>query len=266
MLSIQNTVIFFTLVLLYFRIYIERNSYMINECIPHWRIMIVIIIIFSQGYLFYHTIRELRCLEPRQGFIRSIMQRVSVYLESLLNTTCMRLLQWNFITRITESYGELLRYTMLTKYYIYFHLLCYFQSPKLLLSLALFLDVIILNQITVFYRFFYLGAIPIIYNILLRLLKLHYSNLLEKLCKESLPRLEWMKILEILDITEALQLSKQTRFYHWSQIIILTLQIISWFCYLIIYLKAYYYKDLQEFLFDIILAQIFPYSVTIPKL
>ena len=89
---------------------------------------------------------------------------------------CRIFLSFTTIRTFLEYYNAALRVAIKTKGAIYFHVLIYVQSPKLVLSLALIIDIFLLNRIALFYKMFYLGIIPLIVNLLGTLSEYYYNR------------------------------------------------------------------------------------------
>lgn len=62
-------------------------------------------------------------------------------MEKIMDDTARKLLKKPIMEYITILYRKFLCITILNKYFIYLHMLLYLQSPKVLLSIVLFLDV-----------------------------------------------------------------------------------------------------------------------------
>lgn len=68
------SVITFIILLLYLRIFVKKESYIINEFIPYWKILLILSLLITLCYLLTNSIKKLGAIEPKETHIMNIMK------------------------------------------------------------------------------------------------------------------------------------------------------------------------------------------------
>jgi hypothetical protein len=146
-----------------------RIPYEINEKISWLLFNIILCMILCYTITLYTTLTQL--FTPTSRVHHPLLAKtLEIFYSKPLQTTIVQLLTWKILA---EHWATVLESSIKELKTIYFVTFTIILLPRAVISLALFLDVFILNKILGFYKVIWLIAIPLIFSSVLAIVN-HY--------------------------------------------------------------------------------------------
>lgn len=240
---------------------LKKLPYLINENIPSWTIIIVMIVCVTQIVILISLVRLLKKRESTSLNKIIIVVMEKIYYTPLREVGAM-MMEYSFMKKSLYKSAQIVELLIRRKEAIYLVIFMLYFMPKWQLAISLICDVFILNKIYLFYKWLWIVLLVLGYQGFFGLLKLYIMSekkeleenfiILQKVHLEKTqlllkvhlekPQLQnitnkWLFYTNVLDIITALSVCQQNKYFVIGSILLTSLFIISWSTYLI---KVFY--------------------------
>lgn len=154
--------IFIVLFITYRTLILERVPYKINGTIGFYLRLVIVCVVVSQIIILFNTVKQIINREFKK--IKLFQKIVEYIYEKPLLNIGEKLLKFKSFQTYIENCAGTLWYTLKKPYQVYLIVIIFIILPRIIISTALVLDVILINKIQVFFEIIWMYVMSYVFQ------------------------------------------------------------------------------------------------------